>query len=177
MSDPRYPIGKFAYTPFPSHQERQAAIAEIRALPAELRKAVDGLSDEQLDSPYREGGWTIRQLVHHIADSHMNAFIRFRLAFTESKPTVKPYDENEWAKLPDAALPLEPSLAIVDNVHHRMTVMLDLTPEADFARELHHPENGDLIVDKLLQIYAWHGRHHVAHILHAPAVTARSQPS
>jgi len=177
MSDPRYPIGKFEYIPFPDHRARHAAIAEIRDLPAQLRKAVDGLTDEQLDSPYREGGWTIRQVTHHVADSHMNAFIRFRLALTESNPTIKPYDEVEWAKLPDSALPLEPSLAIVDNVHHRMTVMLELTPETSFARDLVHPDNGPLIIDKLLQIYAWHGRHHVAHILNAPAVTARNQPS
>ncbi len=177
MSDPRYPIGKFTYSPFQSHDERQAAIAEIRDLPSQLRKAVAAYGDEQLDSPYREGGWTIRQLVHHVADSHMNAFIRFRLALTETKPTVKPYDEGEWAKLPDAALPIEVSLAILDNVHHRLTVMLELTPEEAFARELHHPENGDLSIDKLLQLYAWHGRHHVAHALNAPAATGRIQPS
>jgi hypothetical protein len=177
MSDPRYPIGKFAFIPFENHAARQAAIAEIRDLPAQLRRATAGLSDEHLDSPYREGGWTIRQLVHHIADSHMNAYIRFRLGLTEDRPAVKPYDEVEWAKLPDAALPIEPSLLILDQVHHRLTVTLELTPEASFAREVVHPESGVLSLDKLLQLYAWHGRHHVAHILNAPALTGQSQSS
>jgi uncharacterized damage-inducible protein DinB len=162
--DPRYPIGKFQYIPFENVSARQAAIAEIRGLPALLRRAVEGLSEEQLDSPYRDGGWTIRQLVHHIADSHMNAFLRFRLALTEDKPLIKPYDENEWAKLPDAALPIDSSLGIVEHLHHRWTVMLELLPEAAFARELVHPHSGEMTLDKLLQIYAWHGRHHVAHI-------------
>lgn len=168
MSDPRYPIGKFEFVPFADHVARQAAIAEIRDLPKQLSAAVSGLSDAQLDTPYREGGWTIRQVVHHVADSHMNAFIRARMALTEDKPTIKPYEEAEWAKLPDAGLPVGISLAILENLHHRWTIMLELLPEAAFAREMVHPAAGAMSLDKQIQLYAWHGRHHVAHVTHAP---------
>lgn len=165
MSDPRYPIGKFQYVPFTDSAARQAAIAEIRDLPKRISTAVAALTDAQLDTPYREGGWTIRQTVHHVADSHMNAFIRTRLALTENNPTIKPYDEAAWALLPDSALPLGPSLAILESLHHRWTVLLELTPEESFSREMVHPENGPLTIDKQIQLYAWHGRHHLAHIL------------
>lgn len=168
MSDPSYPIGKFSFTPFTQESERQSAIAEIRDLPRNLRAAVAALGEDKLDTPYREGGWTVRQLVHHVADSHMNAFIRFRLGLTEDKPTIKPYKEHLWSQLPDSSLPVEPSLAIIDNVHHRWTVMLELTPAEQFAREIIHPENGVMTLDKLLQLYAWHGRHHIAHITNSP---------
>ncbi|MDX2267692.1 MAG: putative metal-dependent hydrolase [Bryobacter sp.] len=168
MPDPRYPIGPFQYIPFENVSARQAAIAELRNLPALVRQAVANLTDAQLDTPYRTGGWTIRQLVHHIADSHLNAYTRFRLALTEDKPTIKPYDEVAWANLPDSHLPLAPSLSLLDNLHHRLTVLLELTPEAAFAREVIHPDSGTLSLDKLLQLYAWHGRHHLAHITHAP---------
>ncbi len=166
--DPRFPVGKFRFRPFADAAARQAAIAELRDLPAKLRAAVAGWTEAELDTPYREGGWTVRQVVHHLADSHMNAAMRFRLALTEDKPTVKPYDENAWVNLPDAALPIECSLVLVEQVHHRLTVLLELTPEEAFARELVHPESGVMTVDTLLQSYAWHGRHHVAHIQHAP---------
>jgi uncharacterized damage-inducible protein DinB len=169
LTDPRYPLGKFQYIPFENVSQRQAAIAEIRDLPAQARAAAGHLNDEQLDSPYRAGGWSIRQLVHHLADSHMNAAIRFRLALTENKPTIKPYDENAWANLPDATLPIETSLVTLDQIHHRLAVLLDLTPEPDFARELVHPDSGVMTVDLLLQLYAWHGRHHVAQIRNAAA--------
>jgi len=168
MSDPRYPVGNFSFTPFTQESERQASIAEIRDLPRHVRSALDTLGESQIDTPYREGGWTVRQLIHHIADSHMNAFIRFRLGLTEDKPTIKPYDENAWSQLPDSSLPIEHSLAIIDNVHHRMTVMLELTPADQFAREIIHPDNGVMTLDKLLQLYAWHGRHHTAHITNTP---------
>ena len=168
MPDPRYPVGTCTFTPFVNESERQTAIGEIRDLPKQLKAALDTLGEANLDSPYRHGGWTIRQLVHHIADSHMNAFIRFRLALTEDKPTIKPYDEHAWSLLPDSALPIEPSLAIIENVHLRLTVLLELTPTADFARELIHPVSGPMTLDKLLHLYAWHGRHHVAHITKAP---------
>jgi hypothetical protein len=168
MSDPRYPIGKFQYTPFADHAARQAAISDIRDLPRQLHQALHGKTDAQLDTPYRDGGWTVRQLIHHIADSHMNAFIRFRLGLTEQNPTVKPYDEQAWSLLPDASLPIAPSLAIIENLHHRWTVMLELTPEAAFDRHITHPEIGELDLNRLLQLYSWHSRHHLAHVLNAP---------
>ena len=168
MSDPRYPIGKFTFTPFADDAARQAAIADMRDLPKHLKAALLPFKGDALDTPYRDGGWSIRQLVHHIADSHMNAFIRFRLGLTEDKPTIKPYDEKAWAVLPDGTLPVEPSLAIIENLHHRLTVLLELTPAEAFAREILHPENGPMTLDKLLQLYAWHGRHHVAHVAHTP---------
>lgn len=168
MSDPRFPVGDFTFVPFASESERQAAIAEIRDLPKKLKDALAALGADKLDQPYREGGWTVRQLVHHMADSHMNGYIRFRLGLTEDKPTVKPYAEKEWAKLPDSKLPVEHSVAILENVHLRWTVMLELTPSEAFSRELMHPENGLMTLDKVLQLYAWHGRHHVAHITNAP---------
>lgn len=165
MSDPRYPIGKFVYSgPFEAGQ-RAAAIDAIENTPLELRKALRGLGDEQLATPYREGGWTVRQLVHHIADSHINAYCRFRLALTEDNPTVKPYEEQLWAELADgSAAPLGLSLAILDALHARLSMLLHtLTPE-QFARPLTHPVSGQRDVDWLLAIYAWHGAHHVAHI-------------
>lgn len=168
MSDPRYPIGKFEYRPFGNAADRLAAIAELRELPRQMKAALAELGPQKLDTPYREGGWTVRQLVHHVADSHMNAFTRFKLGLTEVNPTIKPYDENAWVQLPDATLPIEPSLSILEGVHQRLTVCLELLPAEMFAREITHPENGTMTLDKLLQLYAWHGRHHVAHIRNAP---------
>jgi uncharacterized damage-inducible protein DinB len=168
MSDPRYPVGKFHFSPFTTESDRQAAIAEIRDLPRLLKVALADLGEEKLDTPYREGGWTVRQLVHHIADSHMNGYTRFRLGLTEDKPTVKPYNEQRWAELPDSSLPVSHSVAILENLHHRWTVMLELTPAEAFPRELFHPDNGVMTLDHVLQMYAWHGRHHVAHITNAP---------
>ncbi len=168
MSDPRYPIGKFQFVPFSQETDRQAAISEIRELPRMLKAALAELGAGRLDQPYRAGGWTVRQLVHHIADSHMNALVRFKLGLTEDRPTVKPYDENAWVALPDASLPVEPSIEIIEGVHQRLTVCLELTPADAFAREIVHPDNGPMSLDKLLQLYAWHGRHHVAHIQNAP---------
>lgn len=168
MSDPRYPIGKFSFVPVSDESARQATIAEIRDLPKHLKAAVAAVPADKLDTPYREGGWTIRQLIHHIADSHMNAFIRFRLGLTEDAPMIKPYNEKLWALLPDASLPVEPSIAILENLHHRLTVLLELTPADAFTREVVHPENGTMTLDRLLQLYAWHGLHHVAHITNAP---------
>ena len=122
------------------------------------------MSDEQLDTPYRPGGWTVRQVVHHVADSHMNSFIRFRLALTEDEPTVKPYDEAKWALLKDAELPVEVSLKLVDGVHHRMVVMLRGLASGDFERKFRHPQLGLMDLNSNLALYAWHSRHHVAHI-------------
>jgi exoribonuclease II len=122
------------------------------------------LADRQIDTPYREGGWTVRQLVHHVADSHMNSFIRFRLALTESNPTIKPYNEALWADIADAKEPVEVSLKLIDSLHRRMDVMLRAFNVADWQRTLVHPENGVLTLDQMLGVYAWHSRHHVAHI-------------
>jgi hypothetical protein len=159
--DPRYPTGKFAYDPDPTPDTRKAAIAAIAALPVELGAV---LASAQLDRSYREGGWTARQVVHHVADSHMNAFIRFRLALTEDRPTIKPYDEAAWAKLPDARLDPQVSVQILGGLHQRWHVMLEAMRATDFAREAIHPEHGPRSLDWFLQLYAWHGRHHVGHL-------------
>ena len=163
-TDPRYPVGKFSYQDSISYEKREKFLDEVAQAPAKLRAAVQGLSDAQLDTPYRDGGWTPRQVVHHVADSHMNAFIRFKLALTEDNPTIKPYAENLWAELADAKLPLETSLVMVDQVHHRWITVLRAMTESQWARTFNHPENGMRRLDQVLGLYAWHGRHHVAHI-------------
>lgn len=163
--DLRYPIGKVERKPSLSHDERRAAIDAIAAAPAALRAAVAGLSDAQLDTPYRDGGWTVRQVVHHVADSHLNAYARFRLALTEDNPTIKPYEEAKWAELRDArTLPIGVSLTLLDMMHERLVHLLRATPADAFARKLTHPENGPMTIDALLGIYSWHGRHHAAHV-------------
>lgn len=163
--DPRYPVGTFrapdSYTP----EDRARFIEAIAAAPAALRAALAGLSDRQLDEPYREGGWTLRQVAHHVPDSHVNAYIRFKLALTEDVPTIKPYDEARWAELPDTRqTPIEVSLALLDAVHTRWVTILRAMTPADFARRFNHPESGNQPLDRALALYAWHGRHHVAHI-------------
>jgi uncharacterized damage-inducible protein DinB len=148
-----------------SPQERRSAVDAIAATPSALRAAVKGLTDAQLDTPYRPEGWTVRQLVHHVADSHLNAYTRFRLALTEDNPTIKPYDEAAWAELPDArSLPIGVSLDLLDRIHERLVHLLRATQDADFRRTLQHPENGPMTMDSLLAVYAWHGRHHTAHV-------------
>ena len=159
--DPRFPTGKFEFNPNPSQQTRQAAIAAIGALPAELKPA---LAAAQLDTPYRDGGWTARQVVHHVADSHMNAFVRFRLALTEDRPTIKPYNEAEWAKLADSVMDPQISVQILDGLHQRWHAMLVAMRESDFSREAIHPDHGPRTIDWFLQLYAWHGRHHIGHL-------------
>jgi len=144
---------------------RTEAIREIAATPEKLREAVKKLNDTQLDTPYREGGWTVRQVVHHVADSHMNAYIRLRLALTEAEPTIKPYEEGAWAKLEDAEhAPVEVSLRLIDPLHERWVRLLRSLKESDFAKTLRHPEHGVRTLDWLAMLYAWHGRHHTAHI-------------
>lgn len=144
---------------------RREAIANIAALPANMRNAVNGLTEPQLDTPYREGGWTVRQVVHHVADSHMNAYIRMRFAITEDKPMVKPYDESVWAALPDAKTgPVDMSLSLLDGMHARWTMLLRSLSPAQFGRVWIHPEHGERTVDWLVELYSWHCRHHVAHI-------------
>lgn len=163
--DPRFPIGRFQALADPSTEQRAAWIDQIRRLPAELRAAVRGLDDEQLDVPYREGGWTVRQVVHHLPDSHLNAYVRFRLALTEEEPTIRPYDEGRWAELSDARrAPVELSLSLLDALHARWAMLLEAMEPGDFARALVHPESGRQTLDRVLQLYAWHGRHHLAHV-------------
>lgn len=164
MTDPRYPIGKITLPVTLTAATRAAAIARIAALPGHLQDAVRGLDERQLDTPYRDGGWTLRQVVHHVADSHVNAYVRHKLALTETNPPVKAYDENEWAKLADANGPIGVSLALVTALHERWVHCLRAVPTAAFARTCMHSERGAMSVDDLVALYAWHGDHHVAHI-------------
>jgi uncharacterized damage-inducible protein DinB len=165
FADPRYPLGRFSSPDPITAQDIQTSIDAIAALPTELRAAVRDLTDAQVDTPYRQDGWTVRQLVHHIADSHMNAFIRFRLALTEDKPTIKPYNESLWAQVADTPrTPIEVSLTLLEMLHKRWTILLESMRGEDFARRLVHPEHGEISLDWLLQLYAWHGAHHTAHV-------------
>lgn len=162
--DLAYPIGRFQPATTYTAADRESAITHLAELPHELRGALHGLSDAQLDTPYRPGGWTVRQVVHHLADAQTNALYRVKLALTEENPTLKPYDENAWAELPDAKLPVSTSLAMIDAAHaHLVAILRPLTP-AQFARTAHHPERGPLTVDFIVALYSWHGRHHLAHI-------------
>lgn len=162
--DPRYPIGKFAMPAHVTSELRQTAIEEIAATPAKMRAAVKGLHDAQLDTPYREGGWTVRQVIHHVPDSHLNAFVRLKLALTEIRPTIKPYDEAAWAELADAKMPIEVSQTLLDAVHARWDALWRSLEPEHFARVLVHPEHGERTVDWLVFVYSWHGKHHTAHI-------------
>jgi uncharacterized damage-inducible protein DinB len=163
-ADLRYPIGRLDRQSVLTAAQRRDAIDAIAAAPAALRAAVRGLSDAQLDTPYRPDGWTVRQLVHHVADSHLNAYVRVKLALTEENPTIKPYDQGSWAQLADSAMPVGGSLDMLDALHARLVHLLRAMPESAFARLLSHPENGPMTIDALLSTYAWHGRHHVAHV-------------
>ncbi len=167
--DPRFPIGQFHAPDSVSADERSRWIDTIASAPARLRAAVDGLSDAQLDTPYREGGWTIRQVVHHVPDSHMNAYIRFKLALTEGSPTIKPYDETAWARLHDAfETPIEVSLSLLDYLHRRWVVLMRGLSNADWQRSFVHPEYGwTQKLEQTLALYAWHSDHHVAHVKQA----------
>jgi len=168
MPDPkvdlRYPVGRFVLPDSTTSEERRAWIQELARAPRDLRAAVSGLSEEQLDTPYRPGGWTVRRVVHHVPESHMNAFIRFKLALTEDQPTIKPYDEARWAMLADNALPVTPSLDLLEALHLRWVHLLESMSDADFQRRFLHPESGPWRLDQYLSQYAWHGRHHIAHI-------------
>jgi uncharacterized damage-inducible protein DinB len=163
--NPRYPVGKYEEPAKVTPELRARAIQEIAATPEKLRAAVTGLNDTQLDTPYREGGWTVRQVVHHVADSHMNSYVRFRLALTETEPTIKPYEESAWAKLEDAAYaPIEVSLRLLDPLHERWVRLLRSLKPEDFARTFRHPEHGARTIDWMLFLYEWHGQHHTAHV-------------
>jgi len=163
--DPRFPIGTFTFDPAVTPDTRRRAIDVIRQTPAKLRAAAAGLTEAQLETPYREGGWTARQVIHHVPESHANAWIRFKLALTEDTPTIKPYDEHAWARLADVPrTPVETSLALLDALHERWVALLEVMTAEDFARRLRHPERGELTLDFMLQMYAWHGPHHTAHV-------------
>ena len=164
MTDLRYPIGSFTLVA-QSPEVRQRAIADIAALPDRLADAVKGLRDGQLDTPYRPGGWTVRQVVHHVADSHINAFVRFKLALTEERPTVAGYDEKKFAELPDTQLPVDVSLQLLRALHARWVALYQDMPDEAWARTFRHPEYPEpLTLDWQVQMYGWHSRHHVAHI-------------
>lgn len=166
--DLRYPIGEFERRDLELSPElRQARIATIADLPASLRTAVEGLDDRQLDTEYRPGGWTIRQVVHHVPDSHANAFIRFKLALTEDEPpTIKPYMEDRWAMLGDAKMPVEVSLKLIEAIHERWVALLDSMSYSDYQKKFIHPETGEWTLDAALALYSWHSMHHTAHITH-----------
>ena len=165
MSDLRYPIGKFHFDRPTTDEQKAEQINEIAYAPANLRAAVKGLSDAQLDTPYRPEGWTVRQVTHHVPDSHLNAYVRLKLALTEDEPTIKPYAEDRWAKLSDTeATPIEVSLSLLDNLHDRWVRLLRSLHEDDWQRTFRHPELGLVSLERNLALYAWHGRHHVAHI-------------
>ncbi len=162
MDDPRFPIGPFELADGSTRIER---IEDIERLPERLRKAVKGLTDEQLDTRYRPGGWTLRQTVHHLADSHMNSYCRFKIALTEEgSPTIRPYMEDRWAELADSLMPIEISLGILDGVHVRWAELLKSMTGEDFSRTFTHPESGVWKLENALALYAWHSRHHTAHI-------------
>lgn len=168
-TNPQYPIGPFERPETITPGELQNAIATLAETPGFLRNAVDGLNAARLGTPYREGGWTVRQLVHHIADSHMNAFTRVRLALTEDWPTIKPYDEKAWANLHDSLAPVEWSLELVESLHARWVMLLQSLSEEQWQRGFLHPENGPVTLDVMTLTYAWHSMHHVAHITHLRA--------
>jgi uncharacterized damage-inducible protein DinB len=165
MNDPRFPIGRFHYDGPPGEWQRKTFLDEIAQTPANLRVAVAGLSASQLDTPYREGGWTVRQVVHHLPDSHLNSYVRFKLALTEDEPMVKPYAEDRWAELADSEqTPIEVSLTLLDSLHDRWVRLLRSLQPQDWRRTFKHPDLGPMTLEKNLALYAWHGKHHVAHI-------------
>jgi uncharacterized damage-inducible protein DinB len=165
MTDPRYPIGKFAFNGPTNEAQRKKFIENIAQAPAALRDAIRGLSPQQIETPYRDGGWTVRQVIHHVPESHMNAYIRFKLGLTEDDPTVKPYLEGRWAETQEVhSTPLEVSLALLDSLHDRWVRLLRSLQAADWERTFIHPEMGAVSLEKNLALYSWHGRHHTAHI-------------
>jgi DinB superfamily len=164
-ADLRYPIGKFERPASLTSEERREYVDAIAEMPARFAAAVAGLTAAQLDTPYRPGGWTVRQLIHHVPDSHMNAYVRFKLALTEDEPTIKPYEEARWAELADSkATPPAKSLALLENLHARWVPLLRSLGPAEWERKFRHPELGLMRLDQNLALYSWHGRHHTAHI-------------
>jgi hypothetical protein len=165
MTDLRYPIGKFTYDGSLSEDQKLKFLTDIAHAPANLRMAVKGLSDQQLDTPYRPDGWTVRQVAHHVPDSHLNAYVRTKLALTEDEPAIKAYAEDRWARLADTQdTPVEVSLALLDSLHDRWVRLLRSLQPEQWKRTFLHPKLGPMSLEKNLGLYAWHGRHHVAHI-------------
>ena len=164
MEELKYPIGKEQIPEDPSNEEINNWVYEIKTLPEKLVKTVTSLSDKQLDTPYRENGWTIRQVIHHIADSHINGYTRIKLALTEEKPTIKPYQQESWAELLDSSLPVEVSLKLIEALHQRWSYLLKSLNKKHLNKELNHPSSGTVILKHLIGHYAWHGNHHLAHI-------------
>jgi len=163
--DIRYPVGEFRFPESVSAEELTRYIDQIAEAPIHLRTAIAGLTDAQIDTPYRPGGWTVRQLAHHVPDSHINSYVRFRLALTEDEPVIKPYEEKRWAELPDARTePVEVSLALLDKLHARWVPLLRSLSATDWKRSFRHPELGLVSLENNAALYAWHGRHHVAHV-------------
>lgn len=162
--DERFPIGKFTPVAELTNEDRKARIDQIATAPANFRKAVAGLNDQQLDTPYRSGGWTVRQVAHHLPDSHMNAYMRFKWGLTEDAPTIKTYEEKDWAKTPETSAPIAFSLDLLTSLHARWITLLRGMKPADFARKVKHPELGPISLDTLVALYSWHGRHHTAHV-------------
>ncbi|HEX2081025.1 MAG TPA: bacillithiol transferase BstA [Longimicrobium sp.] len=163
-ADPRYPVGRYRIEGEVTPEQRAEWIEQVAQTPARFRAAVQGLTDEQLDTPYREGGWTVRQLAHHVPDSHMNAYTRFKLGLTEDSPAIKTYEEARWAELADAREPIEVSLTLLEALHTRWDVLLRSLSDEQWSRTIQHPDWGLLRLDSLLGLYAWHGRHHTAHV-------------
>lgn len=163
-NDLRFPLGKFDKSIEITKEIREGFIETIRDLPQKIGAAVGNLSDAQLDTPYRPEGWTLRQTIHHVADSHLNAYCRFKLALTEENPTIRPYFEDRWAELADSEMPVEVSLKIIEGIHSRWTQLLASMSDEDFRRRLQHPESGVWTLEKMLALYEWHGRHHTAHV-------------
>jgi uncharacterized damage-inducible protein DinB len=165
MTDPRYPIGEFSFDGTLTEAQKARYLDDVEQTPARLRAAVSDLSDPQLDTPYRDGGWTVRQVVHHVPESHMNSYIRFKLALTEEAPTIRPYMEDRWAKLPDATTaPVELSLVLLEFLHKRWMLVLRAMKPEEWKRAFRHPEIGLMTLERALALYSWHGRHHVAHV-------------
>jgi len=164
-TDLRYPIGKFRAPDKITNEMRKNFIKDIEKTPKLLRKAVSGLSRKQLDTPYRPGGWTVRQVIHHLPDSHLNAYVRIKLTLTEDEPTIKPYEEHKWAELSDSFnTPISVSLDLLEALHKRWVNLLKSLSESDFQRNYRHPEIGVVNIDWALSQYSWHGKHHTAHI-------------
>lgn len=163
-NDLRYPIGEFDASIEVTPELRKEMIQTIADLPKRISEAIEGLTDEQLDTRYRPEGWTVRQTVHHVADSHINSLCRFKLAMTEENPTIRPYFEDLWAELADSKLPIDVSLKIIEGIHLRWVTLLNSLTDEDFQRKLKHPDSGEWTVAKFLALYAWHSKHHTAHI-------------
>jgi uncharacterized damage-inducible protein DinB len=165
MYDLRYPIGQYQSPSLITSQGRQELLLQLAEAPDRLRTSVEDLSPDRLDTPYRPGGWTVRQVVHHLADSHLNWYVRTKLALTEAEPLVKPFDENLWAELPDARFgPIKSSVLLLDGLHKRWAQLFESLEASDWVRKMIHPERGALTLDAILPMIAWHGRHHTAHI-------------